>query len=170
MLCSGYIDLSDTFENNTQRLQRRYETVVSNAKRVMVENPIEFILAGATAIQNARNTSLNTTGFEGHLVGDTTHLNDGLPRLLIGYYTAIKILDFLCVKKSVLGDKLLFDNKPFLQRYNIQNWHRGIEGETGYDGRTYPYYESVTDDKRYLAQLCAIAAIKEPYTTSIIEV
>ncbi len=56
---------------------QRYEMNVNCAKKVLHEIGIDFIVAPGTAIQNARNTSLEDSD---HLLRDNRHLNTGVGR------------------------------------------------------------------------------------------
>ena len=60
---------------------QRYEMNVNCAKKVLHEIGIDFIVAPGTAIQNARNTSLEDTD---HLLRDSRHLNTGVGRYVAG--------------------------------------------------------------------------------------
>ena len=60
---------------------QRYEMNVNCAKKVLHEIGIDFIVAPGTAIQNARNTSLEDAD---HLLRDSRHLNTGVGRYVAG--------------------------------------------------------------------------------------
>lgn len=60
---------------------QRYEMNVNCAKKVLHEIGIDFIVAPGTAIQNARNTSLEDSD---HLLRDNRHLNTGVGRYVAG--------------------------------------------------------------------------------------
>lgn len=60
---------------------QRYEMNVNCAKKVLHEIGIDFIVAPGTAIQNARNTSLEDAD---HLLRDNRHLNTGVGRYVAG--------------------------------------------------------------------------------------
>ena len=70
-----------TGETHAPSYSQRYEMNVNCAKKVLHEIGIDFIVAPGTAIQNARNTSLEDAD---HLLRDSRHLNYGVGRYVAG--------------------------------------------------------------------------------------
>ena len=82
--CIGFmLTWATTYTGTTHApsYSQRYEMNVNCAKKVLHEIGIDFIVAPGTAIQNARNTSLEDTD---HLLRDSRHLNTGVGRYVAG--------------------------------------------------------------------------------------
>lgn len=82
--CIGFmLTWATTYTGTTHApsYSQRYEMNVNCAKKVLHEIGIDFIVAPGTAIQNARNTSLEDAD---HLLRDSRHLNTGVGRYVAG--------------------------------------------------------------------------------------
>jgi hypothetical protein len=98
---------------------------------------------------------LNSIGDSGGLTADSNgHLQAGLPSLLASYVTTLKILE-LCGEpyRGILQEI----TRPTAEWVSAKN----TPGENGTS-------TGVTDSNCYLAQKCAIAAIKTPFEVSAI--
>lgn len=146
------------FPENT--IVANYESIATNADKVLDETLCEFVLPWGTAIQNARSinsiallgdyaeSSYNNSG-KGYLTFDGVHLQEGLP-CEIAAYTCLLVLLSLTGDDyhSVLGDDTT-PNSAWLQGKNIP----GANGQ--------PVGDNL--DKVRIAQKCAVMAIKKPF-------
>ena len=132
-----------------------YAKVVECVQNVLNTTPIDFFIPCGTAVQNARGTSLDSIGDSGHLCADGDgHLQAGLPSLLASYVSALKLLELAGEPwHGILQDA----TRP------TATWVTNINspGENGTS-------TGVTDENCYLAQKCAVAAIKFPTTVSTV--
>ena len=131
-----------------------YQNAMDCAEKVIENTVADFVIPCGTAIQNARQTSLNSLGDAGGLTSDGQHLQEGLPVLLSSYVTALKILELCGIGyRSVLGSSLA----------PTQTWvtDRNIPGQNG-------TVISSSASNLLIAQKCAVAAIKNPYEVTAI--
>ena len=149
------------FDENT--IEANYESIATNADKVLDETLCEFVLPWGTAIQNARSidsiallgdyaeSSYNNSG-KGYLTFDGVHLQEGLP-CEIAAYTCLLVLLSLTGDDyhSVLGDDTT-PNSVWLQGKNIP----GANGQ--------PVGDDL--DKVRIAQKCAVMAIKKPFVVT----
>ena len=128
----------------------RFPAAAKNAQRVLQTTPIDFVIPLGTALQNARNTSLQSLGDSGNLqCSDGAHLQEGIPCIIGGYTGAIKILEMCGLGyKSVFGSSIV----PTDQWLSDKNMPHANGSSVG-----------ATTSNCYLAQKCAIEAIKNPY-------
>lgn len=90
-----------------------FDTMLSVADRVCLEYPISCMIPVGTAIELARETVLDAIGANSHLEADTNgHLQEGLPGMVAGYALAQTILDWLGIKKTVVGNTYTFSTSP----------------------------------------------------------
>lgn len=132
-----------------------YANVVECVQNVLNTTPIEFFIPCGTAVQNARGTSLDSIGDSSHLCADSNgHLQAGLPSLIPAYVTALKLLE---LAGEPWHGILQETTRP------TATWVTNIisPGENGTS-------TGVTDANCYLAQKCAVAAMKFPTTVSTI--
>ncbi|MCL9676964.1 DUF4886 domain-containing protein [Acinetobacter sp. ACZLY 512] len=122
-------------------------------QQLHVDTPIEYVIPAGTAVQNLRSTSLKDLGGLNNLTSDGLHLDDGIPCLTASYAVLLKFLEIFKLNGSVFGSRIL-PTSDWLSNKNIQ-------GPNGTPAR-------VTSENVYIAQKCAIAAIKKPYQTSVI--
>ncbi|WP_436904851.1 DUF4886 domain-containing protein [Acinetobacter johnsonii] len=122
-------------------------------QQVLQDTPIEYVIPNGTAIQNLRGTSLGDLGGLNNLTSDGLHLDEGIPCLTSAYAVTLKFLEIFNLSGSVFGSRIL-PTSEWLSDKNIQ-------GPNGTPAR-------VTYGNIYIAQKCAIAAIKKPYQTSTI--
>ena len=124
------------------------------AKRVLQETPFEGIIPCGTAIQNARNTSLSQIGDNKNL-SSNYHTQEGLGCQIEAYTAILSITNLLGLDYiSILGDRTVTDMEWFKDK-NIP----GPDGEpTGSELKNL-----------LLAQKCAIAAIKNPFSVTYIK-
>ena len=132
-----------------------YANCVTCIENLLNTTPVDFFFPCGTAVQNARGTSLDSLGAYGHLTADSNgHLQAGLPSLLASYVTALKLIE---LAGEPWHGILQETTRP------TQDWIAAINspGENGTS-------TGVTDANCYLAQKCAVAAIKFPTTVSTI--
>ena len=132
-----------------------FDELCENTQRVLQTTPVSFVLPCGTAVQNARGTSLDDLGASGHLTYDSNgHLQEGLPCILGAYAATLKLME-MCGDRfiGIMGDNTL-PTAAWLSSKNIP----------------IPHGESVgaTTETVYLAQKCAIAAVKFPFELTAI--
>ena len=132
-----------------------FAAMIECVQNVVQTTPVSFVSPCGTAIQNARGTSLDNLGDNGHMTYDTNgHLQEGVPCLTGAFAATIKILELAGYPYlSVLSDNT-FPNDTWLSGKNIPLAHGSAVG--------------VTSTNTYLAQKCAIAANKFPYEVTTI--
>lgn len=121
------------------------------AQRVLKETPIEGVIPIGTALQNARATRLGQIGDQKYLFSGN-HCQEGLGCQTEGYTAVMYILKLLGKNYiSVLGDRTITDKE----------WTKD-KAIPGPDGEP---IGSETENL-LLAQKCAVAAIKNPFSVS----
>lgn len=135
-------------------LESTYPTVMENVQKVLQTTPIDFVIPCGTAVENARGTSLQTLGDDGNLQYTDGHLQEGLPCMIGAYAATIKILE-LCglAYKGIMGEGTV-PTTSWLSNKNIPNPQGTSCG--------------ATTANCYIAQKCAVAAIKNPYQVTTI--
>lgn len=132
-----------------------YEDVISCVENILSTTPVDFVIPCGTAVQTARGTSLNSIGTSGGLTADENgHLQAGLPSLLASYVVALKLLD-ICGEAyhGILWENTR-PNSTWITAHNTPQENGPSVG--------------VSDANCYLAQKCAVAAIKKPLEVSLI--
>lgn len=137
---------ANCYEWNFSKGKERWERISLAAQCVMAYDGIDLIIPMGTAIQNARETSLNT---EHDLTRDGTHLAFG-----VGRYVAacawVQALFAPAFGFSVIGNT---------STHNI--WPSEASEEEMY--KYSDSYVPVTDENRELCQQCAYFACLSPY-------
>lgn len=132
-----------------------YAKVVECVQNVLNTTPIDFFIPCGTAVQNARGTSLDSIGDSGHLCADGDgHLQAGLPSLIPSYATALKLLELAGEPWHGILQETTRPTATWVTNINSP-------GENGTS-------TGVTDANCYLAQKCAVAAMKFPTTVSTV--
>ncbi len=131
-----------------------FQKQIEAINKVLEETPISFFYPIATAIQNARSTSLDSLGAWGHLGADAKHLNEGVPCLIAAYTVTLKILELYGLQQyGIYGDKTL----PTQEWINERNIFEQQGTSVG----------AIEDNVR-IGQMCAVAALKYPLKQSVI--
>ena len=120
---------------------------------VLRDTPIEYVIPNGTAIQNARTTTLSTLGTGGSMTQDGLHLQEGIPCLVAAYAVTLKLLEVLKLKGSIFNSSIA-PTDAWIATQNIQGQNGTSVG--------------VNQDNLFIAQKCAIAAIKKPTEVSTI--
>ena len=132
-----------------------YAKCVECIENLLDATPVSFFIPCGTAVQNARGTSLDSIGSSGHLCADGDgHLQAGLPSLLASYVTALKLLELAGEPWHGILQETTRPTSTWVTNINSP-------GENGSS-------TGVTDANCYLAQKCAVAAIKFPTTVKTI--
>ena len=140
-----------------------YENMIDCVQKVIQTSPLSFVIPCGTAIENARNTSLDSIGAyassapdgKGHLCYDTNgHLQEGLPCLCGAYTAALKLLELAGM--PYIG--VLAENT-----YPDDSWLSGKAIPIAHGSST-----GLSSANCYLAQKCAVAANKFPYEVTTI--
>lgn len=137
-----------------------YTSIASAAQSVANNAAVKSVIPSGTAIQNARNTTLNSLGeyvstdgkAKGQLSFDGDHLQPGLPMLVASYTIAQYILNLYGVDRSIADSKF----KVTFEGLSELNIPSRVNGKV----------QSVTDEDYALAKQCALNALKTPYAVT----
>ena len=136
---------ADTLAN----MDASFAAAATCAQNILRDTVFDFVLPCGTGIHNARHTSLDNLGDDGHMTLDGMHLQGGLPMLIESYVAALKILEFAgCGEVGIIGNRI----RPTTEWEVNQNLPSRRGTPVG-----------VNDADIMLAQKCAIWAIKNPY-------
>lgn len=125
----------------------RYDAICNACKQMVMDNGIDVIIPTGTAIQNARNTSLNT---EHELTRDNTHLSYGVGRYVAACTWFCRLLTPI-FNVPILGNS-------------------AVHTVTGDEKSTSTYETSdVTADNNLLCQKCAFYANINMFDVTTIE-
>ena len=130
----------------------RYVPIVQN---VMNAFPFMAFIPNATAIENARKTSLNAMGNGGDMTSDSTHLQDGLPCLVANYCSFLKLLPFIGNYSADLTRSRILPTAAWIASQNVPGADNLSVG--------------VTEENRLLAVKCAVKAVQAPFTISTVQ-
>lgn len=131
------------FNSLTPQGQARWEALVEIAKKKIIsDNGIDFIIPSGTAIENARNSTLNNSD---ELTRDGTHLSD-IGRYIVGctWWEAIMAPMF---NNTILGNTSDISDMPS-------------------DSRQTPE-QTLTAEQKALAQRCAFNAVMDMWNLTI---
>lgn len=120
-----------------------------NTSKMLINNAeVDYIIPCGTAIQNARQTSIDKYGDFGHLSYDGNHLQEGLPCLIEAYVAAQFLLNLNDVEVSIDYSSLIVS----------QNWvnEKKIPGQHG-------VVIEGTEEEYVLCKKSAQNALKFPY-------
>ena len=139
------------------RTKQIWNGIVLNSTKMAEETITDVIFPYGTAIQNLRTkTSLNALGDYkcAGLLQDGTHLQEGLPCLCAAYTNLLAILKLAGIENiSIVGDKVgLSITDAWVTSINAPGTNGNVIG--------------ITPDNVYLAQVAAIAAVKNPFELS----
>jgi len=139
----GFVPYTD------EEIMQNYEDNCAASQRVLDETLCEAVIPVASAVQNARTTSLDNVGDYGKLTYEGVHLQEGLPCQLAAYAVCLEILA-LCgySDRSIFGDPTRATS----------DWLSG-KSMPGPNGSS----TGVTDENCRLAQMSAIMAHKHPF-------
>ena len=147
-----YISANYTFEN-----------MIDCVQKVIATSPCSFVIPCGTAIENARGTSLDNLGAyasdapdgKGHLCYDTNgHLQEGVPCLCGAYAATLKLLELFGMPYVGILAENTAPTDTWLSGKSIPIAHGSSVG--------------VSAANCYLAQKCAVAAVKFPYEQTTI--
>ena len=139
---------------NLETLEQHWQGTADNTQKIMQNTIVDFIMPYGTAIQNLRKVYSSSWGGQANLLGnDNVHMQEGLPALTAGYCHAIQILELAGIPISVVGDKQEV-TKEWVEEYAL--------GPNYYNDDIM----TVDDSTRFIAQSCAIQAIKNPYAVT----
>lgn len=142
-------------------INKYYEKTAENSQRILEETVCETVVPIGTAIQNARsiaaikalgdyaNNPLNTSGLGYLTPNDGVHLQEGLPCQIAAYTFVLSLLELYGLGQySIIGETTRV----------TAEWasDKSIPGPHG------PYISS-TDENCFIAQECAIMAMKHPF-------
>lgn len=145
-------------------ITQHFEAICENAEKVMNETICEFLVPVNTAIQNARSiaslkamgayaSNTNNTSGLGYLThNDGVHLQEGLPCQIAAYTFTLFILNvYGFTEKSIIGETTRVTSDWEVGK-NIPAPHGTPIGST--------------DENCKIGQMCAIMAIKNPYSVT----
>ena len=142
-----------------------YAKMIECVQNVIATSPCSFVIPCGTAIENARGIdglkalgdyASSSPDGKGYLCYDTNgHLQEGLPCLCGAYAAVLKILELAGEPYIGILAENTFPNDTWLSGKAIPIAHGSAVG--------------VTSANCYLAQKCAVAAVKFPYEQTEIE-
>lgn len=130
----------------------KYVPIVQN---VMKAFPFKTFIPNATAIENARKTSLNAFGNGGDMTSDSTHLQDGLPCLVANYCSFLKLLPYIGNYSADLTRSKILPTSIWIAQQNVPGADNASVG--------------ATEENRLLAVKCAVKAVQAPFTISTVQ-
>lgn len=83
-----------------------WELICNASEQAMRDEQFDVLFPVGTAIQNARQTPLDSIGDFGHMSADGLHLQDGLPCLIASYTVAQKLIDLFKLPHSIIFSNL----------------------------------------------------------------
>lgn len=83
-----------------------WELICDVAEQIEQEERFDVVFPGGTAIQNARQTHLDSLGIFGHMSADGLHLQEGLPCLIEAYTIAQKLMNLYNMPHNILFSSL----------------------------------------------------------------
>jgi hypothetical protein len=127
-----------------------FESRAFCVQKVYDETAISEIIPTGTAVQNARTTSLDSLGTEGHMCEDTSsHLQNGMPCLPPAYVMFAKVCEWLGKPYTGIMGSQILPTQAWTDAQNIP----------GKDGTA----QGATAANRLIAAKCAIMALKKPF-------
>ena len=138
-----------------------YKKFVPVAQKVVKEFRFDGVIQNATAIENARKTSLNSlnTGGDGDLTEDTSsHLREGIPCLVANYCSFLRLLPYMGLPSVGLDRSCLYPTTAWVSSQKIP----------GNDGSSVGVAGENAEKNKLLAAKCAEAAVLKPYEITII--
>jgi hypothetical protein len=149
MSAAAYNSGGTTYYYTDEEIVQNYENNCAAAQRVLNETLCEAVIPVATAVQNARTTTLDSVGNYGKLTYEGVHLQEGLPCQLAAYAVCMTIMS-LCgfANRSIYGDTTRATS----------DWlsDKSMPGPNGSS-------TGVTDENCRLAQMSAIMAQRHPF-------
>ena len=151
--------ITPSYPDNLPRLApdttsvQMFERIAQCVSQVQQDTGIQLLLPCGTAIQNARTTPLDSLGDLGHLF-DYLHLQEGIPCLIEAYTATAALLARYGLSDRVWTDTTWVD-QYWLRAKNIQE----LNGEP----------VGMSEENRAIAKQCAIKALENPLSITIIE-
>lgn len=152
LITPSYPDGLDRLAPDTTSVQM-FERIVESVQCVQRDTGIELLLPCGTAIQNARTTPLDSLGNFGHLF-EYLHLQDGIPCLIEAYAATAALLARFGLSDRVWTDTTWVDQQ-WLSAKNVQEINGAPVG--------------MSEENRAIAKQCAIKAIENPLSITVIE-
>lgn len=155
---SSFVDSKKQWEGYSYS-QGVYPGIINNSKMMLDKSATEIIFPYGTAIQNLRTKSaINALGDSGGLLADGTHLHEGIGPLCAAYTNLLVILREAGYENiSIIGEKIgLSVSTSWITSIGVLN--PNPSSQTTVVG--------ITSDNVYLAQVAAIAAVKNPFELS----
>ena len=138
-----------------------YKKFVPVAQKVVKEFGFDGIIQNATAIENARKTSLNSlsSGQDGDMTEDSSsHLREGIPCLVANYCSFLRLLPYMGLPQVGLDRSCLYPTTAWVSSQKIP----------GKDGSSVGAAGDNAEKNKLLAAKCAEAAVQKPYEITII--
>lgn len=83
-----------------------WQLICDAVGELLEDEDIDVMFPGGTAVQNARQTYLDTLGTFGHMSSDGLHLQDGLPCLIEAYTIAQQLIRFYHLPVNINNSNL----------------------------------------------------------------
>lgn len=124
---------------------------VNTSQLLLMNEEVDYIIPCGTAIQNARQTSVDQYGKFGHLSYDGNHLQEGLPCLIEAYVGAQFLFHLFDINASIENSSLKI-SQQWVNNQKIPGQHGAvIEG---------------TDDDYIICKRSALLALDNPFNIS----
>ena len=137
--------------------EEAYKDYASITQEIMRTFGFKGVIQNATAIENARKTSLGKLGDAGEMVHDaSSHLQDGIPCLVANYCSFLSLLPHMGLSQVNLYDSALFPTNSWVNSQSVPGKHGNSVGVN------YQPNNKLEPNKK-LAADCARAAILKPY-------
>jgi len=151
--------ITPSYPDNLPRLApdttsvQMFERIAHCVSLLQQDTGIQQLLPCGTAIQNARTTPLDSLGDQGHMF-DYLHLQEGIPCLIEAYTATAALLGRYGLSEMVWTDATWVDEQ-WLRAKNVQELNGVPVG--------------MSEENRNIAKQCAIKALENPLTITIIE-
>ena len=128
----------------------QYENIASATQLLLKDTPFQFVIPTATAIQNARQTTLKSLGTFGDMTYDGLHIQEGIPCITAAYCACLKFLDIMGEKKFGVLGSIFRPSDNWVTSEGVPQKHGSCVG--------------ITNENNFLlAQRCAMAANLFPF-------
>ena len=137
---------------STETAYKKYAQIVQN--NVLKSFPFKGVIPNATAIENARKTSMSGLGNNKDMTADSMHLQDGLPCLVANYCSFLRLLPYMGLSQPNLT-KVLLPTDAWITAQDVP-------------GRNAPSV-GATKTNWSLAVKCALKAVQAPFAITTIK-
>ncbi len=133
----------------TETSHDMWELICDATEQAHADENFDIVFPGGTAVQNARQTPLDSLGIFGHMSADGLHLQDGIPCLIEAYTIAQKLFNYFKLPFSITLSTLHPTQQWAVSRHIPEMNGTVLEG---------------SDEDYALCKRIAIRAIAKPYS------